>query len=286
MKTTFLIIAAVISILVTSCNENNFEQVPSNVNFKSINLDSICRDSVFTSGIDDLSTDDIEGLLLMIEEEKLAHDVYVYFYERYELSIFDRISMSETKHTELVLRLLNYFGLEDPTINETGIFSNDELQGLYNTIIETGNESVEAALTSGALIEETDIADLQRLLDATENIDIITVYSKLLRGSYNHLKAFNRTLLSYDITYVPSILTQQEFDAILLTQNGNMQGKGKGNGQGGGNGHRNSQNSNAVCDSSGIGNGTPILDGQGSSTRGNGQKGSGNNGNGKKGGRN
>ena len=39
-----------------------------------------------------LTQDEIDGLLWMREEEKLAHDVYVLFYADYGLNIFNKIS--------------------------------------------------------------------------------------------------------------------------------------------------------------------------------------------------
>lgn len=211
-----------------------------------LNLEE-CTDSIFTTTIEDLTDADIVGLNLMREEEKMAHDVYLYFFENYELTIFDRIATSESKHADAVLRLLNHFELEDPTIDEAGVFTNEEMQSLYNQLTEMGNASVEAALSAGALIEETDIADLQELLDNTENADLTTVYSHLLKGSYQHLKAFSRTLLTYNITYVPVVLTQEAYDAILIMPNGNgNQGKGTGNGNKGNKGGKGKRGGNGV----------------------------------------
>ena len=42
--------------------------------------------------IDRLTQAEIDGLVFMREEEKLAHDVYVALYEQWDLAIFDNIS--------------------------------------------------------------------------------------------------------------------------------------------------------------------------------------------------
>ncbi|MFA9390769.1 MAG: DUF2202 domain-containing protein [Prolixibacteraceae bacterium] len=242
---TFIItsVLMVVALFFTSCNNEIAGIDAASLEKSTILSDSICTDSIFTTTIDDLSEADIAGLMLMREEEKMAHDVYVYFFEKYELTIFDRISNSETKHAESVLALLNHFELADPALTESGVFASEELQALYDQLIEMGDASVEAALNVGGLIEETDILDLQNLLDATENADITTVYSHLLRGSNQHLKAFSRTLLSYDITYVPTILTQEAYDAILATPNG--QGN-QGNAMRNGNGNKGAKGNKGV----------------------------------------
>ena len=242
MKTlilTTLVLAA--ALFFNSCN-NDLTGVDSSSLEKSAVVASgygDCTDSVFTTTIDDLSEADIEGLLFMREEEKLAHDVYVYFFNKYELTIFDRISESEARHAEAVLNLINHFGLVDPSSEEAGVFNNAELQALYNQLIEQGDASVEDALAVGGLIEETDILDLENQLGTTENTDLITVYTHLLNGSYQHLKGFSKTLSVYNVTYELQLLSSEAYKTILATTNGNGgQGKGMRNGSGQGNGQQ------------------------------------------------
>ncbi len=51
-----------------------------------------------------------------------------------------------------------------------------------------------AALKVGIGIEELDIADLEEYISGTDNADLRRVYANLLRGSENHLRAFERLL--------------------------------------------------------------------------------------------
>ena len=53
-----------------------------------------------------------------------------------------------------------------------------------------GSQSVAEALKVGAAIEEIDILDLEERLAETGNAAIERVYSNLLAGSKNHLRAF------------------------------------------------------------------------------------------------
>jgi hypothetical protein len=66
----------------------------------------------------------------------------------------------------------------------------------------------------GALIEETDIRDINSKKAITDNADILKVYDSLLCGSGNHLRAFNQQLLASGVTYVPQVISQAEWDAI------------------------------------------------------------------------
>ena len=141
-----------------------------------------------------LSATEKESLLYMREEEKLARDVYNAFYTRYGLRVFSNIATSEQAHMDAVLTLLNRYGLADPAAAAPGVFNNDDLQALYDDLIDQGNASLTAALQAAVLIEETDIADLQDGLALTSHADLRAVYNNLLRASQNHLRAFSRQL--------------------------------------------------------------------------------------------
>ncbi len=167
--------------------------------------------------LQELTEDEINGILFMREEEKLARDVYLYLYELYPLRPFLNISKSEQAHMDAIKYLIDTYELEDPVgENPPGVFQNEELQQLYDELIEKGSKSREEALKAGALIEEVDIIDLQTELEETAiNEDVIRVFANLCSGSENHLKAFVRVLALYDVDYAPELLDQEEFDRIL-----------------------------------------------------------------------
>ncbi len=170
-------------------------------------------------GIDvyDLSDSEAAALIFMREEEKLARDVYIKFHELYGLRIFSNIKKSEQAHMDAIKYLLDSYELEDPVgDNEIGVFENEELQDLYNTLIAQGNESVIAALEVGGIIEEVDIIDLLIYLEQVDdNLDIIRVYTNLEKASEQHLRAFVRNLSARGITYEPHYLDQETFDRII-----------------------------------------------------------------------
>lgn len=144
-----------------------------------------------------LTQEEIDGILFMREEEKLAHDVYVQFYELYGKQIFLNISESEQRHMDAMLRLIKFYGLEDPAKVEIGEFKNEELKELYDNLMLMGTDLI-SALEVGVLIEETDIEDITALMEQTEVKNILQVYGNLLNGSENHLKSFESTLDKLD----------------------------------------------------------------------------------------
>lgn len=175
-----------------------------------------------------LTEQDKLDLKYLREEEKLAHDVYLTLNAKWNLVIFQNISNSEQQHTDAALRLLTAYQLPDSASTSVGVFQNAELQALYTDLINRGNQSVTEALLVGALVEEVDIADLQKMLGATKNPDLINTYGKLLQASYRHLNSFvDLWRTQTGGIYKAQILPQTEVDRILscspLTVDSNLQ---------------------------------------------------------------
>lgn len=163
-----------------------------------------------------LSADEIAALKYMREEEKLAHDVYVALFNVWGRNVFKQIALSETTHTEAILSELVKYDIPDPAAGKAeGVFEDPALQDLYDTLIAKGMPTLIDALSVGALIEETDIRDIELRKAVTTQADILTVYNSLLSGSCNHLRAFNKQLLNQGISYVPQVITQAEWDAVV-----------------------------------------------------------------------
>lgn len=187
----------------------------------------------------DISDVEKAGLLQMREEEKLAHDVYVTLYDQWELPIFSNIARSEQTHTDAVKALLEKYAIADPVTDSTvGVFTSPAMAQLYTDLTARGSASLNEALTVGALIEDLDIADLQKHIAQTDNDDIRMVYENLTRGSRNHIRSFTSQLVSRGGTYTPQYITQDEYDAMIATPREPGTGMGGGGMRGGGRGMR------------------------------------------------
>ena len=203
----------VLPLQLTSC-ESTDESLSIVNETELVSTDEPLSITAFSSNPDSVNYSDQTGLTLMREEEKMARDVYAYFYEKFQYRIFGNITKSENRHSDAVLNLLNYFQYADPSTNVTGTFTNTDLQNLY-TKFTTEAITVDDALKTGAFIEEYDIADLKKLISETTNVDIKNVYSNLMRGSGFHLKAFTGVLAARGIIYQPTILSVDEYNAII-----------------------------------------------------------------------
>ncbi len=142
----------------------------------------------------DATNTTVELLLYLVEEEKLAHDIYTKMYELYGANVFGTILGSETNHQSQVLALLTARGIADPRSSLVGVFANTRLQTLYDTLLAQGKQGVDEAYKVGVAIEELDIADISKQLETASDTDVIDTLERLRRGSENHLRAFNRQL--------------------------------------------------------------------------------------------
>ncbi|MEA3503537.1 MAG: DUF2202 domain-containing protein [Actinomycetota bacterium] len=204
-----------------------------------------------------LTEAEIEGIMFMREEEKLAYDVYTTFADLHGQPIFSNIASAEMQHMTAVLGVIEANDLEDPVDGSPiGVFVNDELQKLYDDLIEAGSVDLASALEVGAIIEEVDILDLEDYLARTTNGDLIRVYGNLLRGSENHLRAFVSQLESAGIDREPYVMDAGPYEAILTS----AMERGGGSP---GSGHDSAGHGDGECDESGEGRHEQSQHGQG-----------------------
>ena len=163
-----------------------------------------------------INIEERNGLILMREEEKMAHDVYSFLYDKWNIMIFNNIASSEQTHTDAVLKLLDKFDIDDPASGKNiGVFNDTSLQRMYNQLLINGNYSLLSALTVGATIEDLDIYDLEKLILKVDNQDIVFVYNNLLKASRNHMRAFYSQIVNNGGTYRAKYISQQQLEDIV-----------------------------------------------------------------------
>ena len=179
-----------------------------------------------------LSQQEIKMLLTMREEEKLAHDVYVALGQKWNEQVFQNISQAESQHANRVAKLLAQYQIPDPVAHlQPGVFASPNFQKLYQTLVTAGTNSRVEAIQVGLKIEELDIADLKTAIQTSNQTNVQRVLENLHRGSRNHLRAFASRLQQLGGTYVPTSLSQQEFNEIVNSaqeRGGPNQGAGQG----------------------------------------------------------
>jgi hypothetical protein len=178
---------------------------------------------------------ELDILLSIKEEEKLARDVYTALNLKWNNLVFSNISAAENTHMNAIIFLLQNYGTDYTNVLEPGKFTKSAFQSLYEELVAKGSVSIEEAWKVGALIEEMDITDLVESLKNATDENIILVFENLERGSRNHLRAFTRQLTSLGLTYTPVYLNTDEYNKIISSPNEagkQYQMNGNGNGTG------------------------------------------------------
>ena len=179
-----------------------------------------------------LSAEEIAGVSALLEEEKLARDVYTFLYGKWEIDAFQNISESEQSHMNALISVLEQAGVSDPTSGfAAGEFPTTAVRELYDQFTTQGGQSLPEAFRAGAAIEEIDILDIEKLEIQTTNSRLLRVFENLRRGSIRHLGAY---ATEYERetgnTYTPQYLSQETYDVLM---SGDSRGS-RGNGQRGG----------------------------------------------------
>ncbi len=175
--------------------------------------------SACSSKTPDVELTDVEkeGIQYIYEVEKVARDVYQYFYDEWETPVLNIISGSEQTHMDILKELIDKYDLDDPAEgNGYGDFSNSDLQQLYHDLIESGLSSEVDALSTAAMIEEFDIVEIKEYANNTDRDDIISAYNKLMEGSESHLRVFVAKLKDKEVEYQPQYLSQQDYNQIIV----------------------------------------------------------------------
>ena len=195
-------------LLITGCSQSEYV----------VSSDDLIVEGSLLEGIskDELSDNEVAGLILMREEEKLARDVYQVLGRTWDIRIFDTIAQSEQTHTTAVKSLLDRYDIADPVVTDSqGIYASGVLQKLYNDLVAKGTTSLLDALIVGATVEDLDIKDLADLLETTDNQDIIATYESLQRGSRNHMRAFVKQIERNGGTYIPHYISKNLYQQII-----------------------------------------------------------------------
>jgi hypothetical protein len=187
-----VLILVFFTFLLAGCNTNTDIVSPESELTKSDSNSTL----IPNGGKYTVTQDEIDGLIHMRIEEKLARDVYTVMGTTYNEKVFLNIKVSEQAHMNAVKRMLDKYNIPDPlTTDEVGVFPDPTFQDLYDQLILQGNISLLEALSAGVSIEELDIADLEyQLTNVVANPGIINLYTNLKNASYSHLAAFNKSL--------------------------------------------------------------------------------------------
>jgi len=151
------------------------------------------RGAKVTQSSSTLSQQQINDLLFMYEEEKVARDVYAILGKHWNARVFLNITQSEQRHMDAIKSVLDKYNVRIGVSDNLGSFTILALNNAYLELSKKGSLSLKDALEVGVAIEKMDIADLEKRIP-TASSDTKIIYQNLLEASRKHLSAFERNL--------------------------------------------------------------------------------------------
>ena len=82
----------------------------------------------------------------MREEEKLARDVYLNLYDKWNVPIFSNIATSEQEHTDAIKSLLTQYGVQDLNAGIANTTHSD-IKTVYSNLLRGSNNHLSAFKT-------------------------------------------------------------------------------------------------------------------------------------------
>ncbi len=186
---------------------NYISDLKAKTDLDNIALPQYVKDAILTPA-STLSDELKMALEHMGDEERLAYNIYLSFYDLYKTNQFRNIpNNSEIKHLQAVQVLIQKYDitsteLYDNNISDlvSGTYKTEAIQAIFDDLNASGSASMQGAYEAGCKIEVTDVNDLNTYIGYAEDAnasDVKAVFEFLRAGSYNHYKAFDMGMKNF-----------------------------------------------------------------------------------------
>ena len=157
-----------------------------------------------------------QDILYLQESEKLEHDLYAKFAQRYtSIPLFASLEQASAVYVNADNVILQRYGILNPEQAALGSFTSPKLQNLYTTWANDGSLSAIAALKAASTSEDMHIADLNGAIGRTDNNDLKFIYRQELAFSRNNLRALSQWITAFGATYIPTYITPDYYNALI-----------------------------------------------------------------------
>jgi hypothetical protein len=175
-----------------------------------------------------LSYQEIQSAQLRREEEKMAHDLYMQFSQKWGIPTFYNFSRSKAKHLESTYdELFRPYNLEDPIQDLTiGTFTNPEIKAMYEDYLEKGFRSPQDAIEVVMMILDMDLLHRAAGLAFGQDEEFLEVFEHRTMAAENQIRAMHNQALRYGLTYHAQFIPQERMDSILAVARDVMGGGG------------------------------------------------------------
>jgi hypothetical protein len=156
------------------------------------------------------------ALPYMYESEKMATNLFLAWNETHELPILYSLSESHANQKETLEAVMGGLQVDlSSAALEDDKFKDATIQALYNKLLPIGDEMRVKAFTSGLMLEESIIKNINTYLE--RGIDGLskTTFEALKEASGKNMKVLNDLLVAEGTAYKAQVISQSEFDRLV-----------------------------------------------------------------------
>lgn len=195
--------------------------LPRNPLFSQAGNDALSDVTAFTALLegsppDGLSYNDIRGLHLIREEEKITRDLFLSLAARWSMGIFRSLAESEDNQAILIRTIMERHSINDQyETGETAKFRNRETQSIYDGLAAKSSRSPEEAIRAALFTQDLGIYELRSLIRQTERTDLKILYLNLEKSARSAIRALNSELERRGAKYRPLFIDMDLFNLIV-----------------------------------------------------------------------
>lgn len=157
---------------------------------KSDDPDKSFNNSSSLNSSENLSGQELEGLVFLAEKQKLHRDFYLTTFVNTENKLIEKLYISDRQSLDLISAMLEKYGEEKSILNlDVGTFRLYEIQMEYDVSIQSNEKGIDQILTTAIQLEKSMMNDIRMYMDQVDgNDDIVLMYNNLLTELYNQLE--------------------------------------------------------------------------------------------------
>ena len=130
------------------------------------------------SSVSKTNSKTIANLKYILEEEKLAYDVYEYYFLKGGMPKYKDIQGAELQHMNMVRKSMKAYGVKDTTLGmKRGVYHYKDLTAIYDKL--TAVIDKKAPYLTGVNIEIDDIKKIDAMLPETSESDLLLLLKNL-----------------------------------------------------------------------------------------------------------
>ena len=157
---------------------------------KSDDLDQSFFNDDSKNSSENLSGQELQGLVFLAEKQKLHRDFYLTTFDITKNKLFEQLYLSDQQSMDLISAMLEKYGEEKLILNlSTGDFILADIQHEYDVSIQSNEKGLDQTLATAIQLEKNMSNDIQMYLDqVVGNDDIVLLYNDMLTELYSQLE--------------------------------------------------------------------------------------------------